>query len=301
MHSLNLPSETLETLSPIKPEGTIDQIFELDCVYDKDQRQKHIDYTTLLQVPWAIRHKERKGKVAIVASGPSATDYVDLLKDWDGEIWGINGAFVWLMRRGVKPTAFVGLDPEPILKDYLIEMPDDAVYYLAAQVHPEVFDHTAEKTVKLWFAADTQVTFPFGAVPIYGGSTCLGRAPNLAYHLGYRDVHIFGCDSSFTSGKNHVYDDKGLPPGTFPVEMGGKLFLTTRQMFQQACDFAEQMVEWARPGDDGSAPLSVSLYGEGLLQAMYGQTLEQGGYHEYLREAYKDGMTRKQRRAIRKK
>jgi uncharacterized Rossmann fold enzyme len=288
----------MELLTPLKEAGTIDKIFELDCVYDKDKRQVHIDYTTKLQVPWAIKHKSRKGKVAVVASGPSATDYVDLLKEWEGEIWGINGAFAWLIHRGIKPTGFVGLDPEPLLKDYLIETPDDATYYLAAQVHPEVFDHLADKSVKLWFAADDQVEMPFGAVQIYGGTTCLTRAPNLAYHLGYREVHIFGCDSSYTH-KSHVYGD-GLPAGTFPAEVGDEVFLTTRQMLQQACDFAEQMVEWARPGDDGSEPLNVSLYGEGLLQSMYAYQLKAGGYYQYLREAYPDGLTRKQRRALRK-
>jgi hypothetical protein len=288
----------MQLLTPLKPEGTIDEIFQLDCVYNADQRQAHVDYALKIQVPWAIQHKRRKGKVAIVASGPSAAESVDLLKGWDGEIWGINGAFEWMRVRGIKPTAFIGLDPEPILKDYLIETPDDATYYLAAQVHPEVFDHLAANKVRLWFAADGQVTFPFGAVPIMGGTTCLGRAPNLAYHLGYREVHIFGCDSSFTH-KSHVYGDAGYPAGTFPVEMGGKVWMTTRQMLQQACDFAEAMVEWARPGDDGGDPLSVSLYGEGLLQAMFAETLEGGGYHQYLRESYKDGLTRKQRRALR--
>lgn len=289
----------MEVLTPLKPEGTIDQIFELDCVYDAGQRQKHLDYALKMRVPWAVKHKRRPGKVAIVASGPSATEFVDLLKDWDGEIWGINGAFVWMLRRGIKPTAFVGLDPEPILKDYLIETPEDATYYLAAQVHPDVFDHLQHHKVKLWFAADGQVNMPFGAVPIFGGSTCVGRAPNLAYHLGYREVHIFGCDSSFTD-RDHVYDGAGqLPPGTFSFEIGGRVFLTTRQMVQQACDFAEAMVEWARPGDDGSEPLSVSLYGDGLLQFMYAHQLESGCYHQYLREAYSDGLTRKQRRALR--
>lgn len=289
-----------QELTPLKPLGTIDQIFELDCVYDKDARQDHIDSVLKRNLPWAIRHKGRAGKVAIVASGPSATEYVDILKNWDGEIWGINGAFVWMMHRGIKPTAFVGLDPEPILKDYLTNCPDEATYYLAAQVHPEVFERLTGKTVKLWFAADSQVKFPFGAVPIYGGTTCLGRAPNLAYHLGYREVHIFGCDSSFTN-KSHVYGEGGdLPAGTFPIELGPKTFITTRQMLQQACDFTEQMVEWARPGDDGGAPLSVTLYGDGLMQEMFAQTMERGGYQQYLREAYKDGLTRKQRRALRR-
>jgi hypothetical protein len=189
-------------LTPLKDEGTIDQIFELDCVYDKETRQKHVDSAVARALPLCIRRVPRKGKVAIVASGPSATDYVDLLKSWDGEIWGINGAFVWMMRRGIKPTAFVGLDPEPILKDYLIDCPD-VTYYLATQVHPDVFAHLEGKNIRLWFPADGQVKYPFGAQLVYGGTTCLGRAPNLAYMLGYREVHIFGCDSSFTN-KSHV-------------------------------------------------------------------------------------------------
>lgn len=101
----------------LKPEGTIDTIFELDCVFDKEARQKHIDASVKRDLPRCIRRKERKGKVAIVASGPSATDYVDFLKDFDGEIWGINGAFAWMLKRGIKPTGFVGLDPEEMLKD----------------------------------------------------------------------------------------------------------------------------------------------------------------------------------------
>jgi uncharacterized Rossmann fold enzyme len=290
---------TQQTLTPLKPAGTIDTIFELDCVYDKDQRQVAVDYTTAKKIPWAIKHKRRPGRVAIVASGPSASDYADFLKEFDGEIWGINGALAWLIHRGIKPTGFVGLDPEPLLKEYLIETPDYVTYYLAAQVHPEVFEHLEGKNVKLWFAADGQVTLPFGAVEVFGGTTCLTRAPNLAYHLGYREVHIFGCDSSYTH-KSHVYGEALLPAGTFSTEVDGEVFLTTRQMLQQACDFAEQMVEWARPGDDGGEPLSVSLYGEGLLQSMYAHTLKRGGYHQYLREAYKDGLSRKQRRALRK-
>lgn len=286
-----------EKLTPLKPGGTIDQIFNLDCVYGADQRQAHIDAALKRNLPWCVRRVPRKGKVAIVASGPSATEFIDLLKEWDGEIWGINGAFAWLMHRGVKPTAFVGLDPEPILKDYLITTPD-VTYYLAGQVHPEVFDFLNGKNVRLWFPADSGVKYPFGAVQIYGGSTCLGRAPNLAYHLGWRDVHIFGGDSSFRE-KSHVYGDNQLPAGTFPIELGDRVFMTTRQMLQQACEFTEQMLEWARPGDDGSAPLSVSLYGDGLMQAMYADTLASGGYQAFLEELYPKGLNRKQRRAMR--
>lgn len=289
-------------LTPLKDAGTIDTIFELDCVYDSDIRQKHVDAAVARGLPWCIKRVPRDGKVAIVGSGPSATEFVDTLKSWGGEIWGINGAFAWLRHRGIIPTAFVGLDPEWFLSEYLINPPDiyppmNATYYLGSQVHPTVFDHLKGHNVRLWFPADMQVKFPFGAVPIYGGSTCLGRTPNLAYLLGWREVHIFGGDSSFTN-KSHVYGEKGeIPAGAFPLEMHGRTFITTRQMLQQACEFAEQMVEWARPGVDGDEPLSVSLYGDGLMPWMYQKGLEFGGYHQYLGEVYSGGLKKRERQA----
>jgi hypothetical protein len=291
---------TNSTLTPLKPEGTIDQIFELHCVADDTVRQQHLDSAVARGLPHCIKRAKRPGAVAIVASGPSAAESVDFLKNFDGEIWGINGAFAWLLKRGIKPSAFVGIDPEAILKGYLIEMPDDAVYYLAAQVHPEVFDHLEGKNVKVWFPADSGVKTPRGEPQIYGGSTCLGRAPNLAYLLGWREVHIIGGDSSYTN-KSHVYGETGdLPGGTFPFELNGRMFITTRQMLQQACEFSEQMVEWARPGENGAEPLEVYLHGDGLMQEIFRQNSEAGVYEQYLQESMTPGMNRKQRRAFKK-
>lgn len=286
-------------LTPLKEEaGTIDKLYTLNCVYGPDLRQKAIESAAKRGLPFVVQRKEHNRKIAIVASGPSVSDCVDILKNFDGEIWGINGAFQWMRHRGIKPTAFVGLDPEEILKDYLIETPDDATYYLAAQVHPDVYDHLSGKNVRIWFPADSEVKFPLGAIPIFGGSTCLGRAPNLAYVLGYREVHIFGGDSSYTN-KSHVYGEKGeIPGGTFMFECNGRLFITTRQMLNQACEFSEQLVEWARPGTKGETPLNATIYGDGLMQWMFKQNFESGTYGQYIYEAMGGGKNRKERRAL---
>lgn len=281
------------TLTPLKPLGTLGEIFEIDCITNKDDRQKQIDSAVARNLPRCRMRKARKGKLAIVASAPSAADYIDILKEWDGEIWAVNGAFKWLLHRGIKPHAFIGCDPEWFLKDYLDITPEDATYYLACQVHPGVFDHLAGKNVQLWFGADGEVTLPLGVEHIHGGSSCVGRAPNLAWILGWRDAHVFGADSSF-GNETHVYGG-ALPSNWVPVELGDRVFRTTRTMLSQACEFTEQMVEWAR-GDD---PLSVTLYGDGLMQALYRQTMESGSYQRYLYEDWEHNrkMNRKQRRA----
>ena len=96
--------------------------------------------------------------------------------------------------------------------------------------------------------------------------------------LGYRDVHIFGGDSSFTH-KTHVFGGE-IPENWCPAEVNGVVFKTTRAMMSQACEFCEQMVEWSR----GKDPLQVSIYGDGLMQALVQASLDSGNYEQYLRE-----------------
>jgi hypothetical protein len=280
-------------MQQIKPEGRFDELIKIDCVADIDTRQRNIDYAVSLGLPLCIQRKRRKGKVAIVGSGPSVSECVDILKEFDGEIWGINRSFEWMRHRGVKPTAFLGIDPEWFLTECLPTTPEDATYYIATQVHPSVFDHLSGKNIRLWAMADSEVRHPATFTPIYGGTTCLTRAPNLAWHLGYREVHIFGGDSSYTH-KTHVHGGE-LPANTVINEVNGVPYKTTKAMMSQACEFIEQMVEWARMDE----PLSVSLYGDGLMQSLYGSTLASGAYEQYLAEEMRPHMNRKQRRASR--
>ena len=121
----------------------------------------------------------------------------------------------------------------------------------------------------------------------------MSRAPNLAWTLGFRDVHVFGGDSSFTH-KTHVHGGD-LPANARAAVVGGRAFKTTVAMMSQACEYIEQMVEWARMPD----PLSVTLYGDGLLPALYQQQYESGLYEAYLRETTQPHLNRKQRRAMR--
>lgn len=265
----------------MQPE-TFDDVFgRMDCVADADTRQKHIDSAVNRKLRPVIKRKERKGKLAIVASGPSATEFIPMLKEWDGEIWAINRAFEWLRHRGVKPTGFLGIDPEWFLVECLPNIPEDVTYYLAAQVHPCVFDHLKDRDVRLWFMADDQVKLPWDAYPIYGGSTCLSRAPNLGWAQGWRDVHVFGGDSSFTH-KTHVHGGD-LPANAIETRVNGQAFKTTGVMMAQAFEFVEQFPEWARM----KPPLSVSIYGDGLMSALIADAMNSGNFYRYLLEARK--------------
>lgn len=279
-------------LTPLREIGTQDEIMPIDCVSDKDTRQKHIDSALARKLTLARLGSVKKGKVAIVASAPSVAEYVDVLKAWDGEIWGINGAFAWMMHRGIKPTGFIGVDPEEMLKDYLIQMPDDVTYYIASQVHPGVFDHLSGKNVVLWHMSDREVKWPLGSTIVHGGSSCLTRAPWLACLMGWQDVHVFGGDSSFTH-KTHVYGGN-LPSNFCYAEAGGEVFKTHKVMLVQACD----MVDLVQ-----SFPGTITIHGRGLMQSMVQDLKNSGVLEKLLEEETREmgHMNRAQRRAMKRK
>lgn len=263
----------MTVLKPTGNIGTQGDIMPIDCVSDQETRQRHIDSAVARNLPQCKVGSIKKKKLAIVASGPSVADSVQTLREWDGEIWGINGAFGWMIHREIQPHGFIGVDPEEILKDYLPEPPEDTTYYLASQVHPGVFDHLANRKVMLWHMSDKEVKWPIGSILVHGGSSCLTRAPWLACMLGYQDVHIFGGDSSFTH-KTHVYSGN-IPSNFCFAEAGGEVFRTHKVMLVQACDVIE-MVQ--------SFPGSITIHGSGLMPAMVEDFKKSGVLEQLLAE-----------------
>ena len=98
-------------------------------------------------------------------------------------------------------NGFFGTDPLPGLADYVRRPHRQTTFYISAYCDPAVFDALDGYDVKLWFAHQDGVEFPAkmpeGAETIPGGTTAITRAPFLARCLGFRDVTLYGADSSF--------------------------------------------------------------------------------------------------------
>lgn len=151
---------------------------------------------------WAPK---RTGQLAIVGSGPSVSEYLDELKAWPGEIWAINGAYRFLLDEGVHVHAFVGLDPVPGLREYVTVRGKHVSYLLSSVCDPCVFDELAGEDVWLWHSKGYE--YPPGSHPVGGGTTCLTRAPYLAHMVGWRDITVYGADSSF-SARPYCYEQR---------------------------------------------------------------------------------------------
>lgn len=168
-----------------------------------------------------IQKQEPHGrKVAICGGAPSLVENLQELKEWDGEIWAVNGTAKWLNDRGIKAT-FLTCDPGDF-SAWDFTGVDDAL--IATCCRPDLRGRF--KNCRLFDLCETHE----GGMT--GGTTSASRAISVALHLGYYEIHIFGCDGSFKLGNDHVdrHDDE---QNILIVEAGGNQYATYMEYLLQ--------------------------------------------------------------------
>lgn len=177
------------------------------------------------------------GHLAIVGGGPTIREKVERLRDWNGEIWAINGAWRWLFDQGIKATYF---SCDPADDSTLIAGASRAV--LAAHCHPVMFS-VAPETYR--WSGETY------------GTTTATAATLIAPRCGFSEVTFFGCGSSYTD-ITHVYQAEETKEYLL-VKCNGEQFLTKPEFLLQA----ECLAEVIR-----AAPNVFHEESGGLLRAM---------------------------------
>ena len=153
------------------------------------------------------------GTCSIVGAGPSLADtYTDL----QGDVLAINSAIAFLIDKGVVPRWAMIWDCSPLCEKFAV--PHDGITYLvASRCHPSVFERLKDCNVVVWHAAgdnnildlmrreDVIAKQPCHEPLINGGTAGVTRAIFVATALGYKDVQIFGGDSSYSeNGDTHI-------------------------------------------------------------------------------------------------
>ena len=168
-------------------------------------RKRNLSSAMLRGLPQVQQLPQRAEPLALVASGPSVADHLDELRGWPGTIWAINGAYDYLVTHGIVPDGFFGMDPLPGLAQY-VERPDQkTTFYICSICDPAVFDNLKNHNVLLWHPDGEGVEYPPDQWVIGGGTTAVTRAPYLALLQGFRDITLYGVDSSFQQGSPYCY------------------------------------------------------------------------------------------------
>jgi hypothetical protein len=122
-----------------------------------------------------------------------------------------------------------------------------------------------EQKVTLWHAASTEPEMRAlfrDRLMVYGGSTTATRGPFLAGALGYRDIHTFGADSSY-SADTHVGGSL-RKENEIVCAFEGEAYRTTMWMMQQAESWVTFMLPELVP-----TGMRFTVYGDGLLPAAH--------------------------------
>lgn len=212
-------------------------------------------------MPGAVRNDP----LYIVCSGPSLLETWTELQDRPGEIWALNNAFDWLCKKGIRPDYGVCLASEKAILRYFQEAAKDDKFLFGSTTHPELMDRVLDRGghVKLWHVAcpaEWDIPIPRER-QIFGSGTVGSRAFDLAWVLGWRDVHVLGMDASLSlDGRIAVdipmWEDQQQFLRTFTV--GGRAFVAMPSHARQIEDFGNIL----RP----LKGMEVTFYGDGMLQ-----------------------------------
>ncbi len=204
--------------------------------------------------------KPKKDKVAVVAGGPSVEEDLDELRNFDGYIVAINGAHDWLISHEITPDAMIMADAHENMAEMVRKPQMETTYMMASWCDPKVFDALKDHNVILWHAATDEKDN--GTMSICTGPSGLTAAPLLLYVIGYREIHLYGADSSLSSIQSHIYKEGGITKDKMQVLVGTDVYLTTAQFVLQAAhlwDLKKTMCE----------NIDLTVHGYGLAKAIF--------------------------------
>ena len=252
-----------------------------------EQIQTQLRQNVRRDIPWLAMEPEKEAPLAIVAGGPSLKRrWPELYRYTD--VLALNGAYRFLLERDVVPKYFMMLDARKENLSFLQHPCHQTRHFLAAQCHPECFDALQAYDTTLYLTvlpgtleAVEGINKP--RVQIAGTVGTVGiKALCLAYALGYREVHLFGYDSSYEDS-HHAFEQRlNDDTPTIDIHLEGKRYITAPTFAHQAAEFCEFAAGLSR--DHG---MSIELHCDGLLPHMVDYSNRMGETPLELREKAK--------------
>ncbi|MCP5087444.1 MAG: DUF115 domain-containing protein [Rhodobacteraceae bacterium] len=238
------------------------------CNTSDDDLYRNIRENSALPLPWIGYEEPHGGAAILVGGGPSVAEHIEEIRNAQGTIFAMNGASQYLRGHGIEPDFQVIADAKE--ETSRLVDPQALSHLIASQVDRATIESAGDVTLWHLGIEDMESVFPparvrKGGYSLIGGGAAVGNSSMcLAYVMGYRDMHCFGFDSSHRGGQSHAYRqgmNDFIP--TVAVDWAGKTYTSSVAMKAQAEKFQITAQRLKHAG------CSVTVYGEGLLPAMY--------------------------------
>jgi hypothetical protein len=242
------------------------------CNTSDEQIHNNIRVNSRNRGDWVRFEDAHEGVALLCGSGPSLADTLEEIRSRaaaGGKVFAMNGAAKFLSENGIEPDYQVMIDARPETADLVGPAKE---HLFASQVSPETFARMP--SARLWHL---QIENIDELLPEYSRSYCLvggaasvgNTAACLSYSMGYRNLQIFGYDSSHRDGQGHAFAqplNNGDP--CCVVNFAGKEYTCSLTMKLQA----EKFMETSRALR--GAGCRVEVHGSGLLPDMFNAKLE---------------------------
>jgi len=240
--------------------NTTDEIIKQNII---ENSEKHLE--------WLKSEPENALPAIIVGGGASIEDEIDnirALKEAGGVIFAANAASQWLRKQGLSVDYQCIADAKE--ESLTLIDPEAKQHIISSQAHPKTMDSVADPVVWHLSIADIETLFPVervkkGGYALLGGGSAVGNSILcVAYAKGFRDLHVFGLDSSHKDGRSHAYrQNMNVVIPTIEVKWFDREFTSSIAMKAQAEKFQFTAKHLKDVG------CTIRVYGDGLLQTMY--------------------------------
>lgn len=229
----------------------------------------------------------------IAAGGPSLADNVDLIRQFGLPVLAVNGAYNFLLKRGVVADYFMMMDSRASNYVHVENMQRETECILASQVHPDIFERLSTHNVTMYHSFVDSAKRALASMksgPVHGVLAPLGAAGihalYIALILGFRNLKLFGYDLSYR-GDDHRAFPQPMNDGEFTVDVvvNGVTYRTPGLLALAAEQFPSIAGNLTR--EQGA---EIELWSGGLLSAVLERANREGEkpVEDREREKYED-------------
>ena len=247
--------------------SNIDETIPVVCNTGDQEVLGNIISAVALDLPWLQFAEPHDGTAVIVGGGPSMKALLPMIaahQQSGHKVFALNNTIPSLNIAGVNPDFFVLLDAKPSNVDF-IRPHEGTKYLIASQCNPVVFKALEGYDVTIWHPSFPGILPIIGDKPcaVVGGGSSVGLlALSVAFCMGYRNIHVYGLDSSYSNdGKAHAYDQDADDDRGFYI-VNGVEYLASKWMVRQAIEFQ------AVANQLSAENTILQVHGYGLLPAV---------------------------------
>lgn len=240
---------------------------------------KSLNLPELQQAP-----RPRMGKAIIVGGAPSMANHLEEIKalasNPENTLFAVNWSHTWLINNGIIPTAcvFFEIDAEP--ESILKAAHKDVTYYICSHCHHKTFDALKDFNRVLWHTPPNSEAERVVGNEIFKGSNLVGggigtftRTLTIALHLGYRNIELFGVDSSYPDDSKSTHVEGYETEAKVEVDsfyVYAKCFETNEtRRFKTMSYLALQVEEFKEYCKANHHVFSLRIHGDGLLRFVH--------------------------------